>query len=146
MAMKVVVRSDGRALWPRDPYSAEIIANMLRDKDAMAEVRQPRSLKQHRFLMVWLNRIADNHPVYDSVDRLLTELKVRAGMFSPAIVTDTADASKTRVVYIVESLSFETMDQARFSQIFEKFRRIIKEEILPGVSDEGLMNEVMECL
>ena len=45
MAMKVVVRSDGRALWPRDPYSAEIIANMLRDKDAMAEVRQPRSLK-----------------------------------------------------------------------------------------------------
>ena len=96
--------------------------------------------------MVWLNRIADNHPVYDSVDRLLTELKVRAGMFSPAIVTDTADASKTRVVYIVESLSFETMDQARFSQIFEKFRRIIKEEILPGVSDEGLMNEVMECL
>jgi hypothetical protein len=143
---KLVVVSDGRALLPRDPYSAEVVASMPRGQDAMAEIRQPRSLKQLRFLYAMARKIADNHAIYTTVPAVIYQLKIRSGMFEPIIAADTMQPSKSKIYYTVKSTAFESMDAVEFGQIFDQWRRIIREELLPGVSDEGLVREIMETL
>lgn len=143
---KLVVVSDGRSLFPRDPYSAEVIASMPRGQDAMAEIKQPRSLKQMRFIYAMARKVADNHSAYTTVPQVMTQLKIRSGMFEPMIVADTANISKSKIVYVIKSTAFESMDATEFGQVWERWRLIIKNELLPGITDEGLINEIINTL
>ena len=136
---KIVVQSDGRALWPRDPFSEEIVLKMGRT-DAMAEVRQPRSLKQMRFIYAIARKVADNRPTLTTTAQVIHELKIRSRMFDPFV------GQNGKLYYALRSVAFETMDQTEFSQIWQSWRRIIIEELLPGVTNEGLIAEVMETL
>lgn len=137
---KVVVVSDGRSLLPRDPYSEEIIRSMPRGVDAMAELRQPRSLKQMRFIMAMAHKVASTHPTLVTVNQVIHELKIRSRMFDPFVGVN------GKLYYALRSIAFETMDQTEFAQVWESWRRIIKEELLPGIDDAGLVREMMETL
>jgi hypothetical protein len=193
---KVVVVSNGRALLPRDPYSEDVIRTMSRE-DAMATISQPRGLKYHKFMMVMLHKVAQNHATLTTVGEVMHRLKMLSGMYDPIIIAGSpedvaqktlkaipelvaeavaaapgADADevrrivkrtiaaekerqqvaapvpqvKPRMAYILKSIAFEKCDQTEFSEIMDRWRRLIKTELLPGLDDEGLINEIVETL
>lgn len=138
--MKVVVRSDGRGLFPRDAHSADVISRMSKTTDAACDISQPRNLQQLRFIYATLKTIADNHPELHSVEAVKKELKVRSRMFDPFVSRD------GKLYFALRSTSFEKMDQSEFALVWEQWRGIIVSELLPGITDDQLALEIMGSL
>lgn len=144
------MRPERGHLVPRDPYSDEIVRSLSADRDVMVKVHQARSVQQVRFMYALLNKIAENHPTLRTPDAIMHEVKILAKLFDP-VVRSTMDPRtgevQTKMFMVMRSLSFAAMDHAEFKEFFDKqFKPIIREHILPGVSDEALMREIMETL
>jgi len=138
---EVIVRAENGRLHPRDPHSQEIILGLSRDVDVMAKIWQPRNLQQTRFMYALLNKIARTHPDLTTPEAILHHFKIFARLFDPIVGHD------GRTYIVPRSLSFTSMDQAEFQQIFEhQFKPFIRERVLPGVTDADLYREVMDSL
>lgn len=131
------MRSDGRGLFPRDPHSADVIKGMSRSEDALCTVSQPRNLKQLRFIYAMFKLIAEHHNELHNVEAVKKELKIRSKMFDPFVGAD------GKLYFALRSISFDQMDQSEFSQVWDQWRHIIVSELLPGISDDDLIEQIM---
>jgi hypothetical protein len=141
MARQLIMRRDGNRLAPAEPWSEEQLMLLSPNKDVLVQVKQARSLPQMKFMWAMLKKIADNHPTLSTAEQIMFEIKRHGRLFKPVVSAD------GRLFYVMESIAFEAMDQAQFQEFFDKvLRPIVREHILPGVSNERLIAEVMETL
>lgn len=153
----VMVREKGH-LVPRDPYSHDVVMALQPGKDVFVDVRQARNPKQHKLLFALLHKVAATDPKGRSVDELLRDLKIAAGMATPvvkvhtnprtgaAIVDPATGAPKVTTYLVLESLAFQSMDQARFREVFDRFVGLLCTDVLPGTGRDRLLAEVLETI
>ena len=145
----LVMTKERGGLYPRDPYSAEVLEAINGRRDVMVEIKQARNSKHHKLLFVLLQKVCANDPEGRDVDRLLRDLKLAAGMFD-VIAKESVDRATGEVTidkfYVLESVSPAAMSQERFKSVFDKFLDIIIADILPGTGRDALLSEVLEAI
>lgn len=128
---------------PFDPYSDEQLRALETGRDVMTKIWQARNPKQHKLLF------ALNDPERRSVDDLLRYLKIAHRMFDPVVqeVTDVRTGEvKPRIFHVMRSISFYSMPQNEFRQVFDQFIDTIIADILPGIGRDELLAEVLEAV
>ena len=103
-------------------------------------------------------KVAATDPKGRSVDELLRDLKIAAGMATPVVKVHThprtgapivdpdTGAPKVTTYLVLESLAFQSMDQARFREVFDRFVGLLCTDVLPGTGRDRLLAEVLETL
>lgn len=138
MAVEIICQWDGRAFVPSDQAQAELAAMAARSgKEIKVAVSHPRNPKQHRLLMALLQIIANNHPTYDRLDKVLLALKLATGHAECSVVNET-------VVWTPKSISFAAMDQAEFNEFFDAALHHTTGWLLKGVTREQVLNEITQ--
>lgn len=94
----------------------------------------------HRLFFALLNLVFENQERYQSVEHMLTALKVHLGYCDVMILQDGTVAMHPK------SISFSAMDQDEFNVFFQKAVDVICKHFLPGVKSEDLRREVMEMV
>lgn len=151
-----MVREKGH-LVPRDPYSHDVVMALTAGKDVFVDVRQARNPKQHKLLFALLHRVAATDPKGRTVDQLLRDLKIAAGMAEPVIqihknprtgqpILDASGAPKVTTFLVLESLAFQSMSQERFREVFDRFVGLLITDVLPGTGRDRLLAEVLETI
>lgn len=101
-------------------------------------LRKARNPKFHRKFFGLLNMVLQNQEKYETLEDLLTEVKIRVGHYSEYITDD------GKIVYTPKSISFEKMDEISFDRFYEKtvdailvgkIINITKDELLLAVMD-----------
>jgi hypothetical protein len=127
-------------LVPIDPTEAEHLRQKKigQGEIVAVEIRRARHPGQHRAMMALLRLVSQNMDPEPGVERLLIDLKMRLGYAEPVIPIATGDQALPPVYWRLESISFESMDQAEFREFWRKACRIIITEYWPGMTEEAI--------
>ena len=143
--IELIMVREGQALKARDPHSFELMMGITPGKDLMAKVSQPRNPGQHKLIWAMCKLIADNHPQFADSEHVMMELKRLSGLLRQ--VTGVNPRTGEVVDYfVVESISWATMDQVRFAQVFRTMRSQALRFMLPGVTDDQISSQLLEML
>lgn len=138
MPVEIVCMWDGKSFVPTDEVQADMARVSARaGKEIKITVTHPRNPRQHRLLFGLLKLVADNHPAFDRMDKVLLALKMATGHAECSVVNDT-------VVWTPKSISFAAMDQAEFNQFFEDALGAVTGWMLKGVTREQVLDEVTQ--
>lgn len=137
MAEEGVFIKKGGALWPADPVAGEIVRSIGQGKLCLMGARVPRSIKQNRWIHVFLTKVLDNTDRFRDLDDLRDFLKIRSKMFRMRPMPDGS------VVLELQSVSFGSMDQIVFQRVVNRWLWIVEHEILPDIDDIALRNEIL---
>jgi len=137
MPQIVMVRLNGVAR-PADELSEDRFLSIPNRAEFLAEVRVPRNLKHLKWVHVLLAKIAKG--VEESPEEVKKNLKRYSGQYREFIARD------GQVFYELESISPETMDEVRWRECWEQWRRVIIDRYLPAIQDPAIRNEVEAML
>ena len=101
------------------------------------DVKRPRSQRHHRLFFAMLKIVSDNLDNC-SVDNLLDIIKIGIGHTKIVKMPD------GRLYAIPMSISFSSLDQDAFAEIFTKAGDYVIQEILPGIDRDALTYEIYE--
>lgn len=129
-----------------EPASA-LYSSMLRDKKfrvgdvVRAELTRPRYPKHHRLVMGLLQRVLENMDGLQTIEQLLSVIKVKLGRAQPLIDTATG-----RTYWQLESIAFDAMDQGEFEVFWRDLCRLVSRDYFPGMPPERVaeLAEMME--
>lgn len=138
----------GRAKRRREPVYLRVVKGALvpasgRDADLLrargyrigdqvrAELAKPRNPRHHRLVMALLQLVLDNQDGLQTIDQLLTVIKIKMGRAQPFVDTATG-----RTYWVPESISFDAMDQGEFEIFYRDLCALIARDYLPGMKPE----------
>lgn len=98
-----------------------------------AELTKPRHPKHHKLVMALLQLVLSSQETLQTIDQLLTVLKIKLGRAQP--FTDDADG---KVYWVLESISYEAMDQGEFSVFWDDLRALVARDYLHGMTPEQI--------
>ena len=141
MASLLVVKSLG-ALRPADEAGEAVLRTLAQGELIEITLRRPRNVKFHRLFwalasLVWEQM--DNLDDYPDVEDLVTELKIITGHYTKRFIHI---EGKRWTVLTPKSISFSAMEQPAFEEFFERCCDWIVANVLPGVTQEELRNEL----
>ena len=99
------------------------------------EVKRRRNIQFHRKFFAMLSIIMDNQDYYKSIDDLLDVCKLRIGHCRTVVTKDGE-------VQIPKSISFAAMDNAAFSEFYDRACHWVASEVVPGLKRHDLDEEV----
>ena len=104
----------------------------------MIEMKRPRNVKHHRMFwalmsLVWENMDSARYP---TVDDLVSAIKIATGHRTRI------ELPNGEIGFIPGSIAFHKMDQAAFSDFYDRVCDLIAKHFLPGVSSADLKREV----
>ena len=126
-------------LMPSDDDAKAALDKIAAGREVIVEIKTARHPKQHRTFFALLGVLVDGSD-FSSVEAALTAVKVAIGECDPMISAD------GEVVYVTRSISFESCDQTRFSDIFDRTLEVICERWLVGTDKEELRDRVLEIV
>jgi hypothetical protein len=94
-----------------------------------ADLTKPRNPRHHRLVMALLQLVLNNTETVQTIDQLLTVLKIKMGRAQP--FTDEVDG---KVYWVLESISYEAMDQGEFSIFWDDLRALVARDYLHGMT------------
>lgn len=144
-----LVKSPGGILRPAHDADAEVLARIKTGALLMADIKQPRNIKFHRKFWAMINFFFGVwEPPQDaeicgikaqkSLDRFRKDILILAG-FRTLIVN-----IKGECRYEAESISFASMDETRFSSVYDAVFNVCWDKIIPQAS--GLSREQAEAI
>lgn len=139
MAELVMVRR-GLLCSPADELSEERLRAVRNNELFRCQIDCPRDIRQLRAVHILLKLVADNMPEPIGTEELKRELKRRTRMYREFVSRDGS------VMYELDSISPATMDQARFNEVWSAWKRVIIEEMLPGLHNDDLAFEIAQQL
>jgi hypothetical protein len=123
------------ALYPSDVFAQEFFDRLKDGAEILLSVRKPRSVKNHRLLFALLRITVENTDKWADEEVLLDDLKLATGLFQTRV------SALTGMPYPVPaSISFASMDQARFSAWFPKAVAVCADVL--DCTPEELLGEV----
>lgn len=129
------IRQGTYSLSAADPESAAQLAKVPRGTLVHVEVRQPRNIAHHRLFWALVHRIADG--IGCDAEALADHLKVRAGHVRTV-------NTQLGVKEYPASISFAAMDQAKFSDFFNRCVTIIVEDL--GIRRPDVLDQVKDLI
>ncbi len=97
-----------------DMEGETVLTKFKQGETLRAVLTKPRNSKHHRKFFAMLNLVFQNQDIYDVLEDLLTEVKLRTGHYKAHVTV------KGKVIYIPKSISFDELDQLEFDDIYEK--------------------------
>ena len=125
---KLIPATDEAEAWARKIKPGDIIE---------VDVVRPRSQSFHKLFFAMLKIVSDNMDNC-SVDNLLDIIKIGIGHTKIIKMPD------GRLYAIPMSISFSSLDQDAFAEIFTKAGDYVIQEILPGIDRDALTYEIYE--
>lgn len=136
-----LTKGPGLRLIPADPESAEALQAVPVGTVLHGELRQPRNLHHHRKAFALLQAVYEAQAVFPTFDSFLIWVKTALGYTSEMTLPKSG-----RVITVPKSMSFGAMDQAEFTQLYDRLVALILEQILPRVDREDLDRRIHEIL
>lgn len=136
---EIVMRKRGRRLEPVDPMSEEDMDHLPADRDLLVSAKAPRNLRQHRLAWALAQKLAEACDYLHDREDAMDYLKIRAKH-----VRMIAEPSG-KVHLIPRSIAFGSVDQVKFSRLFNRMVWVVCNEILPGL-DEGALRAEIEAM
>lgn len=140
MTVIAMIKHNG-GLLPMDEAATEALAKIAKGREVLVEVKQPRSVRNHRLFFGLLNLLVENSGVFINVEDALKRVKIACGE-----VDELIDADTGQVFYTLRSIAFASMDQTRFSALFDLAVKVITERWLVGTSQDDLRQRVYELV
>ena len=111
-----------------------------------ATITKPRSLAHHRRFFAMLQTVWQACGDWKSTEELLIELKFRVGHVERQKVLDRATGEEIAEIITPRSISFAEMDDTEFREFTERCIRVICDEMVPGLDDQALRDEVLRSV
>lgn len=138
MTTEIAMRREGNRLAPVDQIAADELGHVQIGKDVMVTVRAPRNIRQHRLAWALAQKISEAcdwlHDREDAMDWLKIKSRHVKLLHNP--VTGS-------VAVIPKSIAFASLDQAAFSRLLNRMIYVICSEIVPGLDENALRQEIM---
>lgn len=124
-----------KAFVAADPREAQVLnGRKFKLGDVLrADIHKPRNPKHHRLVMATVAFLVNNCGIFETVDQALIAIKVGMGYCDPVI-----DGGTGRTLYIVRSISFDSMSQDAFEQFHADLLRFITARYLKGMTPAQL--------
>jgi len=125
------VQEGGRLVAASGFYERQLLERFHVGDLVKAELTKPRNPKHHRLVMSVVQMVLDNQDGLQTVDQLLTILKIKLGRCVPYV-----DAATGRAYYVVESISFDSMDQSEFEVFWNDLCKVVARDYFPTMTRE----------
>jgi len=140
MTVIACMKSNGM-LVPMDEAAQETLRSIKNDREVLVEVKTPRNPRFHRLFFGLLNLLVENSGAFINVEDALKRVKIACGE-----VDEIIDADTGQVFYTLRSIAFASMDQTRFSALFDLVVKVITERWLVGTSQDDLRQRVYDLV
>jgi len=121
MTVFAMIKHNG-GLLPMDDAGTEALAKIAKGREVLVEVKTPRNPRFHRLFFGLLNLLVENSGAFINVEDALKRVKIACGE-----VDELIDADTGQVFYTLRSIAFASMDQTRFSALFDLAVKVIVE-------------------
>lgn len=150
MATDLLLVKDGQWLKAAESISYDSLNELKQGQTYAATIRQPRNVRHHRKYFALLNIIHENQEQYATVKGLLDAIKIGIGhcdyipfRVSQELLMRLIERGGMVYLPIPRSISFHSMDQAEFEDVYEKSIQYILSDIVPGLNRADLEREVL---
>ena len=137
--VKILVARKLTGLFPVDETGEVVIRKFTPGEVVSIDVKRPRNVAFHRKFFAMLNIILQNQDAFKSIDDLLELTKLRTGHCHTVL-------TKAGEVKITDSISFAAMDQDAFNAFYQRACAWVCSEVIPGLSQQDLDEEVQAQL
>ena len=147
--MKAVLIRSPKGLVGSTPADQDAWAKFKRRLETMKpgtwlrmEWSRPRNGKHHRKMFALLQLVAENSETYNTVEKALVAVKLAGGYFDPV-----PDPRTGELVPVLQSISFDAMDQDAFERFYSAALDGVLQVILPTMpreTAEHLMDMIAE--
>jgi len=139
----VYLRRTLQGFVPDDDAARDALRRIPQGAVVAAEVRRPRNVKFHRMFFGLLNVVWQTCGDWQSVDDLLVELKFRVGHVDRQRVVDRKSGEVLADIVLPRSIAFANLGEDEFHEFYERCVRVICEDMVPGLDDAVLREEVL---
>jgi hypothetical protein len=122
---------------PADEASAEAARRFEIGQTYKGDVVKPRNLKTHRRYWALVDLIYQNSDQFKSKDQVHQYLKIRAGHSTTIISKSTGE-----LFHVADSISFDTLDDIQFYEVYKRMLDVVVQDILPGVQVDAVQYEI----
>lgn len=143
---EVYLRRTTTGLVADDDAAREALRRVKQGEVVRATLVRPRSVRYHRRFFGMLNTVWQACGDWQTVDELLTELKFRAGLVDKQRVIDKATGEVLAEIIKPRSISFAAMSDDEFREFVDRCIAIICTEMIPGLDDSVLREEVLRAV
>lgn len=127
-------------LSPHDEGGSEALRGITLGAVVRVQVSRPRNLRHHMKYWTLCSKIANAVPGDLTAENVSDVLKLKTGHFRIVETTDGDGVIEQN--RIPRSISFAKMDQAQFSDFYERCILVICEQWLPGMKPSQLRDEI----
>jgi hypothetical protein len=132
--MEIFLTKTPDGLKPFSDTDYELLKKIKIGSTVKAEITKPRNIQFHKKFMALVRLVFDNQDLYDNIEDLLVEFKLKAGQYQEHITT------KGKIVYVPKSISFGAMDEYAFGEFYTNALNILGKII--NVESETLREQV----
>ena len=143
---EVYLRRTATGLAADDDAAREALRRIKLGDVVRAEIVRPRSVRYHRRFFGMLSTVWRACGDWPDVEALLRELKFRAGLVDEQRVVDRQSGEIIATLQIPRSIAFHAMDDDEFRAFVERCIRVICDEMVPGLDDAVLRDEVLRAV
>lgn len=136
--MKIlVVKTLNGSLKPAYDTDLEVFKKMPKGEPFEIEYKKKRNPLFHRKYFGLMNLAFNNQDTYEHLDDVRRYISVMAGF-----VEEMVNAQTGEIYHVPKSISFDSMDELEFSELYERSKDVISEWI--GVSNEEIEVEILQ--
>jgi hypothetical protein len=137
----ILVQRRGEFLVPQAPVDGDALRLLPAGKALAITVRQPRrSSQQNRLYWSLLGVVCENLDQPIEPEHLHDWLKLKLGLTTPI------RQRNGEIVEVPRSVAFDKMPHDEFTAYFSKVKRLIVEQLIPGLQSEALEREARAML
>jgi hypothetical protein len=125
--MKLLVKKTYEGLKPCYDKDYEIYSNIKINEEFEIDYKKKRNSKFHRKFFALLKLFYENQDVYYNIEDLRLDLIKESGRFEEVINIFTGEVFKK-----ANSISFASMDEVKFSELYEDCKTIICKHLVIG--------------
>jgi len=138
MLLAVTKTADGKLL-PSDEKSINIFSKVKIGETILVDYKPKRNYNFHKKGFSLLSIVFQNQNTYDNLEDLRTEFKLKAGWYQEHVTT------KGKIIYIPKSMSFATMDNIEFEEVYSRFIDIALKHFVT-MDKQELENQILRFL
>ena len=139
--MKVRLVKKLSALYAYDEAGEATLRRLAPGEIVEMDLTRPRNAKFHRLFWALMTLVWNNieNAAYPTVEDLVTEVKIITGHYTRR---DMMVEGKRYPILTPNSISFAAMDQVQFEAFFQRVCDWIATDVLPGITQEDLRQEL----
>lgn len=131
-------KSFGGVLLPSSEDTEIAMQKIANGEEFLIEVKKARNIKFHKKAFALLKVVFENQERYATLEDMRVEFKLKAGLYDEHITT------KGKMIYVPKSMSFESMDELEFNELYSKFIDIALKHF--AIDKEFLEREILRFL